>query len=209
MYKKLLTKGAAFTEYAMILAFVLVVGVVFLSQNGISSSIAGIFGSASSKVELANQGSGAAVDLSSNQKIGKYIYSKVLAELTNYQNNGDSGLASVFSNKLNTQTQYVELPNGQTVTVSVYNRDYAAFDNLKDRVGTEESASLIYDRTTGKLSTIIYCSKDESGKMTYSSWTNNGSNSWEKDDAWVDNKYTIKNGSTVTINAAGNQVATK
>lgn len=51
---KLGQKGALFVEYALILAFVLVVGVVFLNDTGISTSITSIFTKGKTTLEAAN-----------------------------------------------------------------------------------------------------------------------------------------------------------
>lgn len=50
---KLGQKGALFVEYALILAFVLVVGVVFLSDGSIASNIKKIFDGTGTMVEKA------------------------------------------------------------------------------------------------------------------------------------------------------------
>lgn len=50
---KLGQKGALFVEYALILAFVLVVGVVFLNDNGLSAAINTIFGKATGTLNSA------------------------------------------------------------------------------------------------------------------------------------------------------------
>lgn len=55
MRKNIHKRGALFIEYALILAFVIVVGVVFTSNNGISSSIAHIFGNASTTLAEATK----------------------------------------------------------------------------------------------------------------------------------------------------------
>lgn len=47
-------KGALFVEYAMALAFVIVVGVVFIGNNGISDKINTIFGNTTNTLEIAS-----------------------------------------------------------------------------------------------------------------------------------------------------------
>lgn len=50
-------KGAMFVEYALILAFVIVVGVVFLSDNsGVKSSVSTIFSKTGSELSTAAKG---------------------------------------------------------------------------------------------------------------------------------------------------------
>lgn len=56
MCKNIHKRGAIFVEYAMALAFVIVVGVVFISNNGISSYITDIFGNASTTLAEASKG---------------------------------------------------------------------------------------------------------------------------------------------------------
>jgi len=51
--RKMKNKGALFIEYALILAFVIVAGLVFISNDGMASSIAAIFGKADKTLELA------------------------------------------------------------------------------------------------------------------------------------------------------------
>ncbi|MCQ2536740.1 MAG: hypothetical protein MJ110_07225, partial [Lachnospiraceae bacterium] len=46
-------KGALFVEYALIFALIAIVGTVFLSDNGISKSVTGIFSSASDTLDKA------------------------------------------------------------------------------------------------------------------------------------------------------------
>jgi len=53
MYKSTKYKGALFIEYALILAFVIAVGVVFLADTGLGDSVTGIFGKTSSTLEQA------------------------------------------------------------------------------------------------------------------------------------------------------------
>jgi len=50
---KLGEKGALFVEYALILAFVIVVGVVFLSDSGLSSNVSTIFSKTGSELSKA------------------------------------------------------------------------------------------------------------------------------------------------------------
>lgn len=50
---KLGEKGAMFVEYALILAFVIVVGVVFLSDGGLKEPISQIFSSTGSELKNA------------------------------------------------------------------------------------------------------------------------------------------------------------
>lgn len=50
---KLGEKGALFVEYALILAFVIVVGVVFLSEGGLKKPISDIFSSTGSELSKA------------------------------------------------------------------------------------------------------------------------------------------------------------
>lgn len=54
--KNLKRKGAMFIEYAMVLAFVIVVGVFFISDGGIKNSIASIFDKTSDTLEVAVNG---------------------------------------------------------------------------------------------------------------------------------------------------------
>lgn len=51
---KLGQKGALFVEYALILAFILVVAAVFLNDTGISGSIKSIFGQTKTTLDAAN-----------------------------------------------------------------------------------------------------------------------------------------------------------
>lgn len=53
---KIKQKGALFIEYAFVLAFVIVVGVMFISDGGIKNSIASIFGKANETLEVAVNG---------------------------------------------------------------------------------------------------------------------------------------------------------
>lgn len=56
LLKNLKQKGAMFIEYAMALAFVVVVGVVFISDGSIKNSIASIFGKTGDSLEVAVKG---------------------------------------------------------------------------------------------------------------------------------------------------------
>lgn len=56
LLKNLKQKGAMFIEYAMALAFVVVVGVVFISDGSIKNSIASIFGKTGDTLEVAVNG---------------------------------------------------------------------------------------------------------------------------------------------------------
>lgn len=54
IYKSLKSKGALFIEYALILAFVITVGVLFVSDGAMKNNIAGIFDQAADMMRLAN-----------------------------------------------------------------------------------------------------------------------------------------------------------
>lgn len=56
LLKNIRQKGALFIEYAVVVAFVVVVGVLFISDGGIKNSIAGIFGKAGDTLEVAVNG---------------------------------------------------------------------------------------------------------------------------------------------------------
>ena len=72
MFHALRQKGALFVEYALILAFVVIVGVTFIGKNGMADSISNIFIAAETLLETAS---------GDNSKIGdeSSSYSKLIA----------------------------------------------------------------------------------------------------------------------------------
>lgn len=56
LLKNIKQKGALFIEYAVVLAFVVVIGAFFISDGGIKNSIASIFGKAGDTIEVAVNG---------------------------------------------------------------------------------------------------------------------------------------------------------
>lgn len=56
LLKNIRQKGAMFVEYALILAFVIAVGVIFLGEGGFKNSIASIFGQTNEKLQVAVNG---------------------------------------------------------------------------------------------------------------------------------------------------------
>jgi len=202
--KKYSQRGALFIEYALVLAFVIVAGMVFITSESFSGNVTTVFSKTSDTLEMAAEGGGNGggspqIDLSTNQKIGKYVYEYMLKELEKYNAGQESVYTKAFiDSKGDASLNNVSLilPDGTEVSVIVYNRNYNAFEDIKNRLNNDTTASFNYNRDTKGLGTVVYCSKDSNGKMQYSTWTTSDGGDWKNDDEWKDNQYTKKNGTT-------------
>lgn len=149
------------------------------------------------KAIMSQGGSVVSIDYTNPQSVGKYVFSEVFREINEVKNGTliDANYSKIVNGKTDQNyTKTMTLPNGKEITVCVYNRSYQSFDDAKSRM-KKDTASFIYDRTTGELSTIIYYDGEK-----FSQWTNSGDSSknWENDEAWSDT-YTLKNGTTYKL----------
>lgn len=109
---KIKQKGAMFIEYAVVLAFVIVVGALFISDNSMKNSITSIFGKAEDTLEVAVNG-------------GKKYRGDFKEHVSNIRNNkytsNSSGKGWAYSNVYNEangerKQQFVWIPDNAVIT---------------------------------------------------------------------------------------------
>ncbi len=119
------------------------------------------------------------INYDSVQSVGDYILYQIRDQLAKYKDGESVDLGNAFKQANAIAKSTLTLPNGQEVSVIVFNRPYNEFEDIKTRLTTANTASLIYNKDSGELSTIVYYD----GK-NYSSWTVGGD--------WKENSYDVK-----------------
>ncbi|GEM_PF-6629707 len=124
---------------------------------------------------------GEAVVYDNSNSIAKYVLNHVQQDLATFIASNASNYQAIFSaSKLNTHIKTaVVLPDGKSVDLYIYNRDYDNYQDTASRM-VANTASVIYNSSTGNVSTIIYYDGKD-----YTSWS-------LTDDQWQDNAYITK-----------------
>lgn len=177
-YKKILKRGVAMTEYAILLAFIAAVAASFAGSNGLQQSIGGAIDKAVAAITGVSQGSNG--NLLANMGLGPSTWHQGI--VNNSTNAGDdkkflhSDIIAIEPNttyELKVDMSKLALENGKKFWLGFFSTDESGLAKNNgidsDRIdptnnNTNEKYTTVYDKKT-QMSTITFTSKEGNTKF--------------------------------------------